>query len=70
MTKNQQIIDKLKHGGKDSLTDDDVKYIQEVLEHIEGSDIGSDYSWYADMAIVVLLVIVFVVGIGIGAWVF
>jgi hypothetical protein len=70
MNKNQQIIDKIEHGGKDSLTIDDMKYIQECFEDDEFIEYPSFPTIMADMLLVALLLIAFSAGFGLGAWVF
>jgi hypothetical protein len=62
MNRNQEIVDKIEHGGKDTLTDDDVRYIQECFEVQEEFDSYPNYSRIADVAFVCLLLTAFVLG--------
>ncbi|HCC05012.1 TPA: hypothetical protein DEP58_01740 [Patescibacteria group bacterium] len=70
MTRNQEIINKLEHGGKDTLTDENVRYIQECFEVSEEVEGYPDMSLYVGIAFASIVTVMFIVGIGVGAVVF
>ena len=74
MSRNQEIINKIEHGGKDTLTDDDMRYIQECFEVNEEVNGYPDMSLYAGIAFSVIVAVMFIVGVctgfALGGWVF